>query len=353
VYSSKEFKYMEVANFIRRNIENDVYKVGEYIDGQREISKLLNVNRVSIKSAIELLEREGLIECIPSVGSIVKKKPNNKTLVGYIVRSLKDPFHLEMIREMDKYLMERNAGLIVVEGTSSNRLLEMGATKIIKAGQLENTLEEDTVKTIYIGSEGIPRDTVSIDNKRGMQLIYEYLSKLGHRNIVFISTAIESLVKNFDQRLNHLIDAATTDEEKKYIKKNSYFLQSYSEHEFNNVVEKIIRLNPIPTALVCSSDWIAIEIMQAVLSKGLRVPQEISITGFDNIYMSGFLNIPLTTINFPFLKVAKEIIDLLFSNDTEVKNIVCQPSLVIRNSTCEAKIDKEFIKRTTIKPRRV
>ncbi len=331
---SKEFKYMEIAGFIKRHIQDGSYRIGEVIPSQRKIAGTLAVNRASIKRAIELLEKEGVLECIPSVGTIVKYSPTEKTLVGYLVRSFKDPFHLEMIREMDRLLSVRNAGLIVAEGESAARLMEMGATKIIKGGQLEGTSSEDTVLTVYIGSEGIASNSIAIDSAKGMRLLYEHLHGLGHTRIAFISTAIEKLAIDPDMRFSLLVEAAETIQEKEYIKRHSFFIQSYSVQECCDVVESIKALNPRPTALVCCSDWLAIEIMQLALMRNLKVPDDISITGFDNIYMSGLLNIPLTTVSFPIPEAANKAVDMLFDkSDDKPHHVICEPELIKRKST--------------------
>ncbi len=54
-----------------------------------------------MKRAIKALEKEGLLECNPSIGSIVRRPVTDKLLVGYLVPDLQDPFHLELIRELD------------------------------------------------------------------------------------------------------------------------------------------------------------------------------------------------------------------------------------------------------------
>lgn len=335
--NSKEFKYMEIADLLKKKIQDGSYKLGELIPSQRTVAAQLNVNRVSIKRAIQQLEKEGVVECIPSVGTIVRKIPSGKTLIGYLVRSLKDPFHLEMIREMDKLLAIRDAGLIVAEGESANRLIEMGAERIVKAGQLEHTAEEDIVGTVYIGSEGIAKNSIAIDNRKGMVLIFNHLRELGHKRIAFVSTAIENLAAQPDMRFHYLKDSADEKEIKKYIEEHSFFIQSYSEKECEDVVQRILELEPWPTAIVCSSDWLAIEILQQILFRDVKVPDEISITGFDNIYMSGIINIPLTTVSFPIPFAAKGAVDILFDKSNKKEHhIICEPELVKRKSTGEA-----------------
>ena len=167
---STGFRYQEIAENIRSRILAGDYKVGEALPGQRLIAEDMSANRASIKRAIEVLQDEGLLECIPSVGTIVRKIPTERAPVGYLVTNLQDPFHLDMIREIDSLLRALNSGLIVAEGTSARRLLDMGATRIIKAGQLESTAAEDLVRTVYIGGGPEGCRCVEADNEKGIRL---------------------------------------------------------------------------------------------------------------------------------------------------------------------------------------
>jgi DNA-binding LacI/PurR family transcriptional regulator len=92
----------------------------------------------------------------------------------------------------------------------------------------------------------------------------------------------------------------------------------------------------LPTAIFATNDWMAVGAMEAVLEKGLRVPQDISIVGLDDIVISAHLHPPLTTIVIPKIRLAKEATELLpgqinGNEDTLVSRFV-EPHHVVRQS---------------------
>jgi len=98
-----------------------------------------------------------------------------------------------------------------------------------------------------------------------------------------------------------------------------------------------------PTAVLASNDLTAIGAMGAIAERGLRVPQDISVIGFDDIQLSAFTQPPLTTVSLPRGEIAKAAFQALLharekgSNKPLMgKKYVVQPSMVLRSSTAPA-----------------
>jgi DNA-binding LacI/PurR family transcriptional regulator len=332
---SGELKYVRVASAIRGDIQAGTYKVGEIIPSQQDLARRFNVNRATVKLAEDILEQEGIIQCIPSVGSIVKTLSRERTLVGYLVSSLKDPFHLELLREIDKLLVNHNAAIVVAEGTSAKRLLDVGATKIIKAGQLWNTSPEDVVKTVYVGYSNPGLNCVTVNNEKGMRFLYNHLKDLGHERLAYISTTVEA-IDEYDIRYKSLLDICPP-KVAAYLRTSAFFVESYSEKGMFGVLRELMERSPRPTALICSSDWIAIEIIEYAQQLGIAVPADLSVVGFDNIFISNRINVPLTTVSFPMDKAAEAIVKILFTTEKlKLVQAVIEPELVIRRSSAAA-----------------
>jgi DNA-binding LacI/PurR family transcriptional regulator len=327
-----QFKYYEVSEYISKKIEDETYPVGTIIPSQREISKKLSVTRTSVRKAVELLEKKGMLECRPSIGTVVMRKYEKKELIGYLVTNLEDPFHLEMIRSMDGILSRNNAGLVVAEGYDSNRLIGMGITKIIKAGQIHEEDLPDSIDMVYIGKESSQIGCVYVDDMKGMSLVYDHLTELGHSQIIYISARIES-VQQTDIRFENLRSLCLP-QQRRYLEEFSFIIDSYSDAAFKDILNKIINLEKRPTALVCSSDWLAIKLIQEALKIGIRVPDDFSITGFDNIYWSNTIGIPLTTVAYPIAEAAESAVNILLSSKSkEAVKVKCTPQLIVRKST--------------------
>jgi LacI family xylobiose transport system transcriptional regulator len=91
------------------------------------------------------------------------------------------------------------------------------------------------------------------------------------------------------------------------------------------------------TAVVCANDRMAIGAMLAITEAGLRVPEDISVTGLDDIEVAAFHAPPLTTVRQPFSEMAIQAVKLLLAlidgERPERQQIVLEPELVVRKST--------------------
>ena len=93
---------------------------------------------------------------------------------------------------------------------------------------------------------------------------------------------------------------------------------------------------PLPQVFVCSSDLIAIGVMAALRSKGLKIPRDIGIVGFDNISQAAFTNPPLTTVAQDIYRLGSRSFELLMHRIAEPKRppeeIILKAKIIARNS---------------------
>src|SRR5262249_57229842 len=85
-----------------------------------------------------------------------------------------------------------------------------------------------------------------------------------------------------------------------------------------------------PTAIVCVNDYMAIGVLREVRTRGLSVPGDVSVTGFDNVEFSEFTNPALTTLNIPRAAIGQMALDaLLREGDGGGREIVLEPQLLL------------------------
>jgi DNA-binding LacI/PurR family transcriptional regulator len=109
-----------------------------------------------------------------------------------------------------------------------------------------------------------------------------------------------------------------------------------------DLLTAMLKENTLPTAIVCAYDNIAIGAIKAINDAGLRVPDDISIIGIDNINVTSYYNPEITSIAGPVEEMAKIAVKLLFkkvdsADYNVVQNVVLPPSLVVRNSVKKIK----------------
>jgi LacI family transcriptional regulator, repressor for deo operon, udp, cdd, tsx, nupC, and nupG len=101
-------------------------------------------------------------------------------------------------------------------------------------------------------------------------------------------------------------------------------------------MNKLLQLPVLPTAVCCYNDMTALGALHAIHSHGLRVPEDISVTGFDDLFFASLTQPPLTTVRQPMNRMgqlAMESLLRLMSGEKMVGTIRVEPELVVRKST--------------------
>jgi DNA-binding LacI/PurR family transcriptional regulator len=174
---------------------------------------------------------------------------------------------------------------------------------------------------------------VGVNNYEGAFKAVEYLIGLGHRRIGIITG---NIAKNSGKkRLEGYQNAL-----------NQYRLQqdpdliaygNYFEENGYQKMKQLLALSSSPTAVFCCNDIMAIGAYRAVSEARLRIPRDISIIGFDDIQISGFLSPPLTTVHLPLAEIAKNMANLLIQSIAAGKQeVICklEDTTLIERASC-------------------
>lgn len=177
-----------------------------------------------------------------------------------------------------------------------------------------------------------PENFVDMDVATGSMVATRHLIQLGHRNIAYVSHTEQS------EKLNGYIVALT--KAKIPIQKKWILDIGFTEKALMEAAHEISLLDPRPTALVFTSDAIAIRMMRFLRDAGLRIPQDISITGFDNIETAGYITPGLTTVRVPVRKIAelavRHLVGIVEKQPYRRLQSMLTAELVVRESTAPA-----------------
>jgi len=173
--------------------------------------------------------------------------------------------------------------------------------------------------------EGIPQ--VSVDFYRAGQLAAHYLLDLGHRKLGVIFDEPQQTL-----RLEGFLSAL---EEAQIILPASMKQVSSSTLESGYLAaQHLLTQSEQPGAIFATTDWLALGAINAILDAGLRVPEDISVIGLDNIMLSAHLRPPLTSIAVPKLQLAREAVNRLFRQIDGEKDVpprqLIEPFLIAR-----------------------
>lgn len=176
---------------------------------------------------------------------------------------------------------------------------------------------------------------VDTDNKLGAWNAVKYLIDMGHERIALINgeMSIANVRDRFEGYKKALSDEGIKIDHELII--YGKLTQDSGYMEMNELLSR----GKMPTAVLCSNDLIAIGAMKAIKEKKLKIPNDISVVGFDDLIISSYLNPPLTTVRQPFFHLGKEAVVTLMSMIRGEKD---------RNLQIE--IESRLIKRKSVAP---
>ncbi len=174
---------------------------------------------------------------------------------------------------------------------------------------LDRTLDQG-MPTVVLNHylEELPVSCVAIDNKTAAEQVVDYLVRLGHRDIATITGDLKTQA-GLD-RLDGFVKAMKARQlpvRDEYIKFGDFGLASARAAS-----ETLLALKDRPTAVFVGSDEMALETINIALSKGIRVPEELSVVGFDDNPAAAHARVPLTTIRQPLSEMGRTGLELLF-----------------------------------------
>lgn len=170
---------------------------------------------------------------------------------------------------------------------------------------------------------------VGTDNFEGIEAAVDHLYQLGHRKIAFLNGSLHSMVT--EQRYQAYLDAMKSHDlpiQEEMIAHGYYVADSAKYHVPNFLVAGA-------TAIICGNDLIASGVITECQLRGLRVPEDISVIGFDDLPISTFLEPPLTTIRQERTELGKCGYAALNSliHHVSVSKTLLRPQLISRAST--------------------
>jgi DNA-binding LacI/PurR family transcriptional regulator len=269
-------------------------------------------------------------------------------LLGVIVREITDPFFAGAIEAVTTAATQRGYNVVlghaharaeeaitlygVLEARHCDAILLLGDMR--DQPRLLKDLRGEHVPVVALWQGAQTRDVpcVAVDNDTGIRAVLDHLTGLGHRRIAFVGGRrglgdIKEREGAFEQ---YFADAGEP------------LRDGYVERGVNEptiavpALARLLALPEPPTAVVAATDVIAIGLLHAAHLHGLRVPDQLSITGFDDIPMAAFTVPALTTLRMPVSEIVDQALRLALDEmeaSAEEPIPVLAPTLVVRSST--------------------
>jgi LacI family transcriptional regulator len=312
----------------------------------RTINRVTTVNPKMAKRVWDVIEK---LDFVPNTQARALVSGRSK-LFGLLVSEITNPFFPELIQGFEDIAVEHGYEILV---SSTNhdpkrmshcirRMLERKVEGVaIMTFGIEEPLLEQLAKRkvplvfIDVGPDRPGVSVLRVDYHHGIRQAVQHLAALGHRNIAFVSGPMrlhsaQSRLAAFNKSMTEC--GITPDPDQ--IIEGDHTLEGGAA-----AMEELLAHTELPTAVLCSNDMTAIGVLHKLYRKGLRVPDDISVIGFDDIHIAEVMMPPLTTIQMSRYEIAKAAFNALRSQaespeESRTKREFDIPTdLVVREST--------------------
>lgn len=278
--------------------------------------------------------------------SIAQQLRGQKTnLIGVIISRVTNPFFAYLVNAIEKVATENGYQIVILQTKEDSNLerkfLNMLNTKQIDGLIMTNTESNykelkkylDTNQLVvcnrYIHDDEMP--VIRIDEKKATFEAVDYLIKKGYKRIGYLTG---DRIYNHDFRFQGYKEAL--EKNNISVDMDLIFLNVLSTQQGLDWIENFHNLKKKPDAIFTNSDELGISIIAYARERGIKIPEELAVVGFDDQLMSAFISPSLTTIHQPIEEMGRYAAELLFSkllNQKPPKKIELKTHLVIREST--------------------
>ena len=274
--------------------------------------------------------------------------------IGLVVTTVSDPFASEVACGIEEIANDHLYAVILANSHADpererrvvQELAERRVDGIIvtssRVGALYLPLLKELQVPIVLVNDQYPGEfvhSVMIANREGTRAATEHLIGLGHRRIAYLG-----------DRNGYQSDAERLGGYKEALAAASIDFAPELAAEGDGqpeaaiaVMDALLRLHHPPTAVCCYNDMSALGAMRAIRARGLRVPEDVSVTGFDDLFFAAYLTPALTTVRQPMRRMGQMAMEKLFklmsgltSGQDSVVQIKVEAELIVRGSTGKA-----------------
>ena len=310
------------------------------------VSHVINGSRfVSDEIREKVMRIVAELNYTPSAVARSLKVRETKT-IGLLVTATNNPFFAEVMAGVEQYCQKNQYNLIIATtGGDAKRLQQNLQTLIHKQvdgvllmcgdsrfqADMELTVSLPLVVMDWWFTE-LNADKILENSERGGYLATKSMVDAGHQKIGIITGNLrKSVAKNRLQGYKKALSEANI------VLNPDWIVESHFDFEGGIVgAQKLLSLSDRPTAIFCCSDTIAIGAYQAIQNQGLRIPQDISIMGYDDIELARYLFPSLSTISQPKAELGKLAVETLLQRIQEpnenYRTLVLEPTCILRES---------------------
>jgi len=327
-----DFKFVAVHKWIMENIEKNVFKYGTKLPSENFLCKKFSISRQTVRNAIDILEKEGIVTRRHGSGTYVAKMlgdVRDKT-IGVLTSYLHEYIFPNIFQGIEETLTAENYGISI--GVTYNKLeaerrfLERMLDSNVSGLLIEGTKTSLPNPNIDLYREFIRREmpivfmnnyyreladvypSVLVDDIGCTKRLIEYLIENGHRKIagVFKFDDLQGL-RRYAGYAEALTEAGIPIDEDRIHWITSYTGDTLSRFNGGSMLDSIRDCS----AVVCYNDQVASMLYSSFCEQGIHVPKDISMVGFDDSFSSPLARLEITTVKHPKKALGTKAAELL------------------------------------------
>lgn len=361
-----EMKYHTLKEKLKNEILSGVYQPGDKIPSENHLSEELGLSRHTVRKALAILEEEGYITAVHGKGTFctgrVLHKKGSKN-IAVITTYISDYIFPRLLQGINKVLSE-NGYSIIFKTTENSRhreteclddilkkdidglIIEPSKSEIVcRHPKLYQTLDQYDIPYVFIHGifeEMKDKTHILMDDCKGGYLLTSYLIKMGHQHIAGVFKADDHQGRERHKGYVKALQEAGYPYDPDMV---VWFHTEDRQIKPVKSIERMINEQKKMDAIVCYNDQIAFSIIGGLHKIGVSIPEDISITGYDNSMLAHQHPLSLTTITHPQEKLgemAGQILLEKIQGDAKKNSktlYLLEPELVIGNS-CKQRIYK-------------
>jgi DNA-binding LacI/PurR family transcriptional regulator len=270
-------------------------------------------------------------------------RTKSSTLVPLIVPDITNPYFAELAKAMTAAAGARGYQLVlcVTENDPEATAGYLHAMKSMYApfGVIAplKQLDPSDLESFGLGSRLVVIDrmepdhsisTVTVDNVKGIQLAFDHLVALGHKSIAYIAGIVGTHTAA-DRRAAYQTLVAS------HRMPPLEFNEGRGIEAGQRAAEQLAEMATRPSGVIAANDLVAFGLISALGSRGISVPKDLSVVGFDGLTLGACSNPPLTSVRQPITEIGRIAIELAErgAETGQVEHVALQPRLLIRSST--------------------
>jgi LacI family transcriptional regulator len=229
----------------------------------------------------------------------------------------------QLVRSVRLMIGRRVAGLAVIVSEMAPDLIQ--------------ELELSRIPSVFydVGAAKRHISNIRVQYRHGIERVVELLHRRGHKRLAFVGH--HSLLGPTSERENAFVEAVSRVDPKPEWRT---IANQDGPEGGRRAVAELLNQGFKPTAVICVNDFTAIGVLRELRDRGMRMPQDVSVTGFDNIQLAEYCYPALTTVHIPRDRIGRLCFQALVADSAtggaNGREIVIEPELILRDSVADA-----------------